>query len=87
MAGFFVSRNEFITHTLETALKIHRVLQGERNDVALSAVLAIAGSTAEKFANLDPDSTPANVLLLIALIREVSDDIADYAVAPRTRES
>ena len=87
MTHVFCSRDEFNAHVLETALKVHQTLQGSRNDVALSAVLVTAGAALEKFGTQQPESTPTNVLLLIALIRDVTGDIADYAVTPRARES
>jgi hypothetical protein len=83
----FSSHEEYSDLVLSVAVTLQHTLQGNRNDVALSVLLVAAGATMEKFARIDAHTTPENVILLIALIREVLSDIAIYALTPDVRES
>lgn len=87
MARIFASQEEFAETVLSTATTLQRALKGSRNDVALSALLITAGAAMERFASQDRPSTPDNVVLLIALLKDVIGDIAEYAVSCQQRES
>lgn len=87
MSLVFTSQEEFAEAVLAVVVTLGRTLVGHRNDVALTALLVSAGSSIEKFATQQPNTTPENVILLIALLKEVVGDIAEYAVVAPARES
>jgi hypothetical protein len=87
MTNDFYTADAFMEAVLDTATTVHRCLKGSRNDVALSALLVTVGAALERFGAMQPETTPPNILMLLALIREVVSDIAAYAIDSQTRES